>query len=142
MASSISFVSSPSIVKIISFVKSVRPIKSASLTSSGIFLSSSLTASLNSVSILCLAAIVKISTPGSFLCPIIFSTLAKNVLFPISFKISIITLWPSTQPFKLSLVSLTAIFSFSSSGLKPKVFLSLTISPTTFFKSLFNIFLM
>ena len=73
IASSISFVSSPSIVNITSSLKSVLPSYSSSKTWSGISFNSSSTSSGNSSSISYLAAILNISTPGSSWWPNIFT---------------------------------------------------------------------
>ena len=102
-------------MNIFSSRKSRLPFKSSSLTSIGKVLTSSSTSSGKLVLISYLYTIDKISTPGSFLCPIILTTLPSAFLLLILLTISTTTLCPSTALRLFSLATTTSKLTLSSS---------------------------
>ena len=121
-------------------VKSFLPFLSLSRTSLGSSLTSSITSSVNTSFIPWSYIIDKISTPGSFLWPIILTTSPKYLYLPISFTILTWILCPSTKSSKSLLSKIISILNFLSSGMKWGLPSIILYSPTIKLFSFFNTF--
>ena len=135
MASSMSLVSLPSMVKIHLFLKSFLPSISSSVTWSLMVFNCSKASSGKSLKKPCWAAMVDISISGSSLWPMILSIWpSKTALFSIvailSFPIFISTLWPVTICFNSSFGHITVTFPWMVYGINsPSPAYSKTVFP-------------